>query len=380
MQVLPKLDSGGGGVERGTIEVAQALKAAGWGAVVVSNGGALVHELTRLGVTHYQLPVDSKSYGVIQSNKKKLEEIIRAEKVDIVHARSRAPAWSAHTAAQNAGVHFITTFHGTYGLGWLNAKKAYNKVMTFGERVIAISNFIADHIREHYDVPEEKLRVVHRGVDLRRFDPDLVTAQRMVMLSEKWRLPDGAPVIMLPGRLTRWKGQTVLIEALAKLGRKDVRCLLVGGDQGRDGYREELVRLIEKRGLTEVVHLVGGFEEMPVAYMLTDVVVSASTDPEAFGRVAVEAQAMGRPIIATDHGGSRETVRPGGETGWLVPPNDPEALAAALKDVLALDAAARDDLARRGIAFVRENFSTQAMCEEELKVYEEVLRLPVGGA
>jgi len=206
----------------------------------------------------------------------------------------------------------------------------------------------------HYHPDPARVRVVPRGIDLDRFDPVRVSGQRMVQLSERWRLPDGAPVVLLPGRLTRWKGHKVLIEALALIDRSDVRCLLVGNHQGRRGYHRELQRQINDRGLDRIVHLVEHCDDMPAAYMLADVVVSASLDPEAFGRVAVEAQAMGRPTIATDHGGARETLV-AGETGWLTPPGDVGALAA------------------RAIERARAKFSKDVMCAATLAVYRELL-------
>lgn len=371
LQVLPALVTGG--VERGTVEIAQALTEAGYKAVVASAGGPMVRELTRCGAVHVELPVGSKNPLVMRANVKRLEQVIREHQVDIVHARSRAPAWSALAAANRTGAHFMTTFHGTYNLGGFGLKHFYNSVMTKGERVIAISEFIAEHMRRVYGVAPEKIRVVHRGVDLTKFDPVRVSAERIIALAHRWRLPDGYPVIMLPGRLTRWKGQEVLIRALAELGRHDIRCLLVGSDQGRTAYRQELTDLIARLGLTDVVHIVDECNDMPAAYMLTDVVVSASTDPEAFGRVVAEAQAMGRPVIASDHGGPRESVLPG-RTGWLTNPGDPHALAEALSRFLALSAEERGDMAALAQSFVRANFSKEAMCERTLAVYDEILR------
>ncbi len=371
LQVLPALVTGG--VERGTVEIAQALTEAGYKAVVASAGGPLVRELTRCGAVHVELPVGSKNPLVMRANVRRLEAVIRGHQVDIVHARSRAPAWSALAAANRTGAHFMTTFHGTYNLGGFGLKHFYNSVMTKGERVIAISEFIAEHMRRVYGVAPEKIRVIHRGVDLTKFDPVRVSAERIIALAHRWRLPDGYPVIMLPGRLTRWKGQEVLIRALAELGRHDIRCLLVGSDQGRAGYRQELTDLIARLGLTDVVHIVDECSDMPAAYMLTDVVVSASTDPEAFGRVVAEAQAMGRPVIASDHGGPRESILPG-RTGWLTAPGDPHALAAALDRFLALSAEERGDMAALAQSFVRANFSKEAMCERTLAVYDEILR------
>jgi len=204
-----------------------------------------------------------------------------------------------------------------------------------------------------------------------------VHAQRVVALANDWRLEDGLPVIMLPGRLTRWKGQPFFIEAIAALGRKDIRCLLIGSDQGRSNYRKEVENLISVNGLNEVVRIVENCNDMPAAYMLTDVVVSASMDPEAFGRIIPEAQALGRPVIATNHGGALETVIQG-ETGWLVPPGDTLALTNAIKDVLALDEDARKVLAKKAVANVREKFSKDDMCAKTLSVYNEVLGENVG--
>ncbi|MBC8337831.1 MAG: glycosyltransferase family 4 protein [Rhodospirillales bacterium] len=370
LQVLPAMGAGGG-VERGTVEIADAIVKQGGRALVASNGGANVHELKRVGAEHIQMPVHSKNPLVMYANIGRLESLIRKEGVRIVHARSRAPAWSAYGAVRRTGVAFVTTFHGTYAAG--NAlKRKYNSVMTKGERVIAISRFIAGHLHQLYGAPSEKIRTIHRGVNLDRFDPVLVTAERVTVLAHDWRLEDGLPVIMLPGRLTRWKGQTLLIEAVAKMERRDFRCLLVGGDQGREEYRRELERLVSGHGLGEIVRIVDHCDDMPAAYMLSDVVVSASTEPEAFGRVLVEAQALGRPVVASDHGGARETVVVG-ETGWLFPPNDSDALADTLTRVLEVPAETRHAMAGRAIKHVRENFSKQGMCDKTLGVYREVL-------
>ncbi|HYM31307.1 MAG TPA: glycosyltransferase [Candidatus Cybelea sp.] len=369
LQVLPALETGG--VERTAVDIAVALVRAGWGAVVASSGGAMVHELERAGAQHVQLPLASKNPLVMRGNIRRLERLIRERGVDIVHARSRAPAWSAKAASERAGVHFVTTFHGTYNHG--NAlKRRYNTVMLQGERVIANSAFIAEHVRSVYQFGDERLVTIARGVDVHKFDPARVSAERMIQLSQQWRLEDGLPVILLPGRLTRWKGQMVLVEALAMLGRTDVVALLVGDDQGRKAYRQELIDLIQKRGVERIVRIVDHCRDMPAAYMLADVVVSASTDPEAFGRVTAEAQAMGRPVIATDHGGSRETVLHL-ETGWLVPPGDAGALAGALDAALALDPATREAVAVRAREHILEHFTVEQMCDATLDVYAEIV-------
>ena len=375
LQVLPAMGAGGG-VERGTVEIADAITAQGGRALVVSNGGDGAHELKRAGAEHIKLPVHSKNPLVMYANIQRLADLMKAEGVDIIHARSRAPAWSAYFAAKRSGIPLVTTFHGTYGAG--NAlKRRYNSVMARGERVIAISRFIGGHLHKNYGAPANKIHIIHRGVNLDRFDPAKVTAERVTVLASDWRLEDGLPVVMLPGRLTRWKGQTMFIEAIAKLNRRDIRCLLVGGDQGRAEYRQELENLVNSHGLGEIVRIVDHCDDMPAAYMLTDVVVSASTDPEAFGRILIEAQALGRPIVASNHGGAQETVIEG-ETGWLFPPGDVDALATLLDQVLNLSGEDRAVLSDKAIANARENFSKQAMCDKTLDVYREILREKAG--
>ena len=372
LQVLPSLEMGGGGVERGAVDVAIAVAESGARSLVVSHGGDMVRELERAKVPHFKLPLHSKNPWTILVNIGRLEKIIRENKVDIVHARSRAPAWSAFYAAKRVGAHFVTTFHGTYTGVDNFLKKYYNSIQTRGERVIVISRFIGKHIRSIYGVEENRIRLVHRGIDLDRFDPAKVSAERLVQLAKKWRLPDGMSVVMLPGRITRWKGQTIMINALAQLGRHDIRCLLVGADQGRAGYRRELETLLQRFGLADIVHVMEHCTDMPAAYMLSDVVVSASTDPEAFGRVVAEAQAMGRPVIASDHGGVGEMVH-SEKTGWLFPPGDAEALAGVLRRVLDLSPVEREVLTKTAADYVHKNFSKQKMCDRTLGVYNDVM-------
>jgi glycosyltransferase involved in cell wall biosynthesis len=371
LQVLPALNTGG--VERSTVEVAEAIVNAGGRALVVSDGGNMVHEITRVQGEHIQMQVHSKNPFVIYANIARLVKLIKEYNVDVVHVRSRAPAWSAYFATKKCGKPLVITFHGTYSVGNF-IKRKYNAIMTSGDRVIANSRFIAGHMRQFYGVPVNKIRVIHRGVDLLRFDPQKISAERVVALAHKWRLEDGFPVIMLPGRLTRWKGQTLFIDAIKKLGRQDIRCLLVGDSQGRDGYRQELESMVEHLGLGGIVRIVDHCDDMPAAYMLSDIVVSASTDPEAFGRVVIEAQSLGRPVIAAAHGGAKETVIEN-ETGWLVPPSDASALAQALEKALNLSPESRRAFSQKGIANIRDHFSKDTMCAKTLDVYNELLSL-----
>jgi len=368
LQVLPSLVSGG--AERGTVELAGALVEAGWVSYVASGGGPLERDVTRSGAAHLTLPLTSKNPLVMRRNAASLVRLIRQLGVDIVHARSRAPAWSACAAARVTGRPFVTTFHNAYGARTA-LKRRYNSVMARGDRVIAISRFVADHAANVYGVGYDRLRTIPRGVDFEIFDPRRVGAQRMVDLARQWRLPDGMPVVMLPGRLTRWKGGLDFIAAIAKLGRRDICCVLAGSEQRR-GFRRELEAAIRNSGLAGVFRIAEECRDMPAAYMVADVVVSASSDPEGFGRVIIEAQAMGRPAIATDHGGACETIVPR-VTGWLVPPRDPAALAAAIDEALSLTEDERRNLARRAMAHVAVRYTRQAMCARTIQVYEELL-------
>lgn len=369
LQVLPRL--GTGGAERGAIDVAGAVVASGGVAIVASAGGSQIHNLARAGAVHETLPLDSKNPFVIHANIRRIAKLIRRYGVDIVHARSRAPAWSAAAAARRTGAHFVTTFHSTYGLEH-RLKRRYNAIMTRGERVIAISDFIAGHIRENYPIDEARLRVIHRGVDLSVFDPDRVSAERVIQLARQWRIPDDVPVVMLPGRVTRRKGHDLLLEAVALLKDRELRCLMVGPDEGRGTFRRELEALARRLGVAGRVQFAGDCRDMAAAYMLADVVVAASSTPEAFGRVIAEAQAMGRPVVATDHGGAREQLA-GGRMAWLTPLNDAVALAQAIDEALDLPVAERELLAPSAIANVRARFSKDTMCARTLLVYQELV-------
>jgi len=368
LQVVPSLVSGG--AERGTVEVAAALVEAGWTSYVASSGGALERDVTRAGARHLTLRLASKNPLVMRRNAHALVRLIRELGIDLVHARSRAPAWSAWAAARATGCRFVTTFHNAYGARTA-LKRRYNSVMARGERVIAISHFVADHAATVYGIGGDRLRVIPRGVDLDSFDPTRIGAERIADLARQWRLSNDTPVVMLPGRLTRWKGGLDLIAAIAALGRRDLCCVLVGSEQRR-GFRKELDAAIDGYELGGLFRIVGECRDMPAAYMLADVVVSASSDPEGFGRVVVEAQAMGRPVVATDHGGARETIVPE-VTGWLVPPRDPVALASAIDEALSLGVKEREGLARRAITHVATCFTHEAMCAQTIEVYEELL-------
>ena len=366
LQVLPSLVTGG--VERGTVEITQAIAESDGVALVASAGGPLTASIERARGRHFVMPLESRNPFTIWRNAARLEALIRAEKVTLVHARSRAPAWSAWLACQRTGAHFVTTYHGTYTEN-LPFKRRYNSVMAKGEIVIAASHYIAELIMARHGVDEARIRVIPRGVNKAIFDPNAVVPDRLIRLSRAWRLPDGMHTVVLPGRLTSWKGQSVLLDAVARMERKDICCVLVGSDQGRRHYTDRLMRQAAALGIGDRVRLVGQCDDMPAAMMLSDVVVHASTRPEAFGRVVIEAQAMGRPVVAADMGGPVETVEHG-VTGWRIPPGDPDTLAEAVTHALSLEPEDRQALGNRARASVP---TVRGMQEATLDVYEAVL-------
>ena len=312
LQVLPALETGG--VERGTLEMVQAIVRAGGSALVASAGGRMVAAVERAGGTHITLKLASKNPARIWRNAARLAFLIRAAEIDIVHARSRAPAWSAWLACKRTGAHLVTTWHGVYSEN-APGKRRYNAVMARGERIIAISQFVASRLMARHRVDPARLRVIPRGVDPVTFDPAAVSGDRVARLAAAWRIPDGATTIVLPARLTRWKGHTVMLEALAQLERQEVFLLLVGADTGKARYRRELIGRAEALGVADRVRLAGHCDDMPAALMLAEVVVNPSVEPEPFGRTVIEAQAMGRPVVVSDQGGTAETVEHG-VTGW----------------------------------------------------------------
>ncbi|PWE18425.1 glycosyl transferase [Marinicauda salina] len=365
LQIIPELEAGG--AERTTLEVAEAVSAEGGRALVASEGGRLEAELAALGGELIRLPVKSKNPWTIWRNAARLARLIEREGVDLVHARSRAPAWSAMWAARRAGRPFVTTYHGAYNAR-SGLKRWYNSVMARGDRVIANSEFIAGHVAAEHAVPADRVAVIPRGVDLERFDPDALDPGRAAALRRDWGVGDEEILVLLPARLTAWKGQTLAIEALA--GRDGVVLVCAGDAQGRAGYVEELRNLAGARGVA--LRLPGHVADMPAAFAAADLVLTPSLEPEAFGRTAAEAQAMGRIVIAADHGGAREVVD-AGETGWRVAPGDAAALGAAIDAALGLSPEARAAMGGAGRRRVLERFSKSALQESTLRVYRELI-------
>ena len=369
LQVLPRLEPGG--VERGTVEVARALAAAGWRPLVAAEPGRLVGELEAAGGAFVPLPLATKNPLAVARNARRLAALIRREAVDLVHARSRAPAWSARWAAAGTGRPFVTTFHGVYGGAGHPLKRRYNAVMAAGARVIAVSEHVARHVRDVYGVGDDRLRLIHRGVDLTAFDPAAVASGDVAAMRAGWGVPAAARVVLLVGRLTRLKGHLDLLAAVARLGRADVHVVALGPLDADGAYVREVRARAGALGLAARTHLVGPSGAMATAYAAADVVACPSR-MEAFGRVAIEAQAMGRPAVVHRVGGLPETVDEG-RTGWSVAPGDVAARAAALERALAVADGADPGFAGRARRFVEARYALTAMTDATLAVYHELL-------
>lgn len=365
LQVVPELNAGG--VEGTTLEVAQALMAEGHGAHVVSAGGRMEDDLLRMGGILHKTDIGSKNIFSIFRRIRLLRAIIHEHKIDVVHARSRAPAWPAYHAARIDGVPFLTTYHGIYNSGSA-LKTYYNSVMTKGEHIIANSEFTKAHIIKTHGIAAGKITAIPRGVDMEKFNPANVSSKDIAAQRNRWSVSPEQKAVLLPGRLTRWKGPLVAIEALSYLP-KDCVLILMGDAQGRDDFVAEIDAKAAALSVADRLIKPGHSRDVPTALAAADVVISASTDPEAFGRVAAEAQAMEKPIVATAHGGALESVVDG-ETGFLVTPSDAVALAKGIQSTLSWEnydgSAARERISA--------HFSTKSLQAKTLAVYKELLK------
>ncbi|MDG1416799.1 MAG: glycosyltransferase family 4 protein [Maricaulis sp.] len=374
LQVIPQLEAGG--AERTTLEVAAAIVAAGGRALVASEGGRLEVELAELGGELHRLPMSTKNPWQAWKNVASLAKIIRSENVDLVHARSRAPAWSAKWACDRTSCHWVTTYHGTYNAR-SSLKRFYNSIMASGERVIANSKFIGTHIETHHPAARNRITVIPRGVDLDAFDPKNIDNSRVTRLAQSWQIEAETQrlIALFPGRLTAWKGQREALHALGRMkqSQNPLPLTIFAGDaQGRTAYIDEMDALIEQYDLKQDVRVVGHCSDMPAAYALADFVMTPSVEPEAFGRTAAEAGAMGLPVIAADHGGAREVVVVG-KTGWRVVPGESNLLAEAIIEAMSLSAEQRDLMGELAAKRTRELFSAQALQAATLRVYKEIL-------
>jgi len=368
LQVLPALNSGG--VERGTLEIAEALVTAGHNSHLISNGGRLVATLTQQGSIHHQLPVHSKNPWHIWRNASLISDFVRKQDIELIHVRSRAPAWSAKLASQQTDVPLLSTFHGMYGHHSM-LKRIYNSAMLSGQACIAVSDFIAQHIAQTYP-KHPKLVTIHRGIDTQAFSPETVSDARKQILLEQWSLKsEQTKVILLPGRLTRLKGHALFIEALAQV-KHEFLALIVGDQTSSEAYIGELQTLIDKKQLQGRVRFVGACDDMPAAYAVADIVVSASTKAESFGRTACEAQAMEKLVTVADHGGTRETLCPQLHNAAFEPGSS-RSLATCLNMLLAIDSNEARELGRSARAHIEKHYPLEKMCAKTLALYQQLI-------
>ena len=378
LQVIPKL--GYGGAETGCYDIAHYLAEKDCGSYISTSGGELIKFIKKNKVKLFRLPVHSKNPIVIILNTIFLSFLILINNINIIHARSRAPAWSCFFACFITRRNFVTTFHGTYNFK-NKFKKFYNSVMLRSKLTIAGSNFIFDHINQNYSEylnRKKKLRVIFRGINIDFYNSKNISILKKEKLRKEWELVSNKFTILMPGRLTNWKGQEKFIEALNIL-IEDYNCtnfqaIILGSDQGRKVYKKKLIDLVQRYRLNNKIKFINHCKEMPLAYSLADVVVSASTSPEAFGRVSVEAQAMGKPIIASNIGGSKETILKG-KSGFLYNHDDPRELAKTINTVIELDQDSLNSIRNEGRKNATKKFDVESMCDSTLREYKKLLNI-----
>ena len=370
LQLLPRLDHDELG--RSTLDMARYLRQQGWRAIVASAGGQLERELLATGALHVTLPLHRSGWLALWWQAGRIARLIRQHRIDIVHGRAPGPAWNGALAARRTGASFMTTFHSLYPVKKSRSSQRFYGIMVAGDRVIAVSDFIAEHIAGNYLVEPERIRTVRRWIDPDEFDPERVRGHRVVKLAERWGIGTGPKVVMVPGSVTKGRGHRLLLRAMARMERKDFIVLFVGNIEPHSSYARELSALLRKTGLADRVRFGGETEDLPAALTLADVVVLPATEPDPSGLGAVAAQAMGKPVIVTDCGALAESVMPA-STGWLLPPDDPDELARALDLALAIEEPVRQRLAERARGFVLAEFGMEPMRARTLAIYRELL-------
>ena len=376
LQVIPKL--GYGGAETGCYDIAHYLPENGCESFIVTSGGELTKFIDKKKVKLIKLPVHIKNPLMILVNTIFLVGVILFYKISIVHARSRAPAWSCLFATKLTKRKFVTTFHGTYNFSG-KIKKFYNSVMVRSDLIIAGSNFIFSHIKENYPeflTSKKKFLVIFRGINVDYFDPSTIIEADEKNLLQKWKINDEKKIILMPGRLTSWKGQELFIEAVnlvkIELGYEAFHAIILGNDQGRDLYKKKLVRLTEQYRLTNQIKFIDHCKDMALAYKVSDIIVSASIEPEAFGRVAVETQSMEKLIIASNIGGSNETINDE-KTGFLFKSGDANSLSKKIIRGLTMDENSLNIIGKEGRNNVIKKFNVEKMCFSTYSEYKRLL-------
>jgi len=378
LQVIPRL--GFGGAETGCYDLAHFLAEQECKSFLVTSGGELLKYVRRDKVKVIRLPVQSKNPVIIFFNSIVIFFILLIYSIDIVHARSRAPAWSCLWACFFARKKFVTTFHGTYNFS-SKLKLFYNSVMVRSKLIIGGSNFIFNHINVNYQKylnhKKKKLMVIFRGINLEYFNTNNIPEEKLNILASNWKIDKKNFIILLPGRLTRWKGHEIFIESLSLLieehNKENFHAIILGSDQGREVYSKKLALLVERHRLRKKITFIENCKEMPLAYKLSDLVVSCSIEPEAFGRVAVEAQAMNKPIVASNIGGSRETIL-NGKSGLLYKYNDQKELAKTIKKVMEMNKQSLRLMGEQGRKNVEKKFNVDQMCQSTFTEYKKLLK------
>lgn len=370
LKVVPALNLGE--VERGIIDLARMIIDSGDNFIVISGGGKLVAKLEEVGALHIQLNVESLNPITMWNNAHKIAEIIRQHNVDIVHVHSRAPAWSCYKAAKLTGTKLLTTFHGIYSFN-NPLKKYYNSIMTKGALVIAVSNFVKKHILDNYHIDEKKIRVIHRGVNHAEFNPDNISIETLERYKAKYNAPLYTPILLIPSRLTRWKGHLTLIDALSKIQNINFYCIMVGDLSKYPDYVEEIKDRIYKYRIQKRVQLFGDEPDIAKLYAISDIVLSTSIEPEAFGRSVIEGQAMKRLVISSNLGGALETIEDG-KTGFHVKPENPEDLAEKIKYCLSiLGTEQHKQIVEQARQNIVNKFCLNLMLPKVLAIYDELL-------
>lgn len=375
LQIIPNMEIGG--AERTVLEITSFLKDKEFSSLVLTSGGKLIGELEKENIEVIKLKIDKKNPYSIIKNFFLFIKIFREKKIDLVHVRSRAPAWSAIFAAKKIGIPVLTTWHGHVSNSSF-IKKIYNSIMLKGDAVIANSAYTAERISKIYNIDLNKIDIISRGVNVESFEGSKFSNTEISNMKKIWSVDDNKIIILFPARLTRWKGHLVTIEAINLLKKEkffdQVIFLFAGEKAGAENYIKKLNSIITKFKLQENIKLVERIENMPLAYHASDVVLSPSIEPEPFGRIPIEAQAAGKTIIASDHGAVKDTIKNGNNfTGFKVKPNDPQALSIAIKQSIIMDKKDLTKMHERAISNVKNNFSLENMCKKTLEVYKRLL-------
>ena len=376
LQILPSLDKINGGVERGTLDVARELSKRKYNSAIISSGGEMADRYKYKGVNHYKIEINKKGLINFLSSRGKFRKLLDEIKPDLVHVRSRWPSFCFTSEIKKRKIPYVTTYHGTYSGNKNFLKKSYNKVMTYGDKIISISKFIDDHIRHFFPEVKNKLVQINRGIDTKNFDLSSVSQIRKEKILSELSIPERSHIILLPGRLSSWKGQIIGIDALDHVLKKNptqnIVMLLVGSEDKKNRFTKKIKKRLKKLRLTDRVILCGNISDMATVYSISDIVLSTSIEPEAFGRISAEASSMTKPVIASNHGGSREIIE-NNLSGWLVNPGDPEALGEKILHVLNLEQEKKDLIGSNARKRIIQKFNLKQMLDKTINVYEELI-------